>query len=348
MMQGPQARTDERVRADSVPPAGAPLRVLVVAASRGILGGQAVQAERLLARLREEPALAVGFLPINPRFAGLLGRLQRVKYARTVLTMLRYVVALLWRVRRYDVIHVFSASYFSFVLAPTPAILIARLYGKKVLLNYHSGEAADHLARWRRTALPTIRLADIVAVPSDYLVDVFARFGLRARAVCNHVEAEHYSVRARLPLRPSFLANRNFEAHYGVDTVLRAFALIQQRHPQARLTVAGDGSCRAELERLARALGLRHVAFTGQVAPERMRELYDAADIYLNGSTVDKLVWGRSKKSPAARPTSRLGAAPMSFPRSSLAYSMRPALRSTPAGWTTGLSAASPQATTWG
>jgi hypothetical protein len=67
-------------------------------------------------------------------------------------TSLLYVATLLAKVRKYDVVHVFSASYFSFVLAPTPAILIARLYGKKVLLNYHSGEAEDHLERWQRTA----------------------------------------------------------------------------------------------------------------------------------------------------------------------------------------------------
>jgi glycosyltransferase involved in cell wall biosynthesis len=268
---------------------GAPLSVLVVAASRGILGGQAVQAERLIEGLREEPSLEVGFLPINPRWPGLLGRMQRVKYVRTVLTMLLYLASLVARVRRYDVIHVFSASYFSFVLAPTPAILVARLYGKRVLLNYHSGEAADHLARWRRTALPTLRLADSIVVPSGYLVEVFARFGLRARAVFNHVEPGEGSARERVPLRPVFLANRNFEPHYGVDTVLRAFALIQERHPDASLTVAGDGGQRAALERLARELGLRNVEFTGQVAPERMRGLYDAADIYLNGSTVDNM-----------------------------------------------------------
>ena len=288
-MQKQPPSKDEQTRAAAAPQACAPVRVLVVAASRGILGGQAVQAERLIARLRAEPTLEVGFLPINPRFTGLLGRLQRVKYARTILTMLRYVATLLWRVRRYDVVHVFSASYFSFVLAPTPALLVGKLYGKKVLLNYHSGEAADHLARWRRTAIPTIRLADMLAVPSDYLVDVFARFGLRARAVFNHVEAADYTARTREPLRPLFLANRNFEPHYGVDTVLRAFALIQGRCPQARLTVAGDGPQRAALERLARELHLQHVEFTGQVAPEQMRALYDAADIYLNGSTVDNM-----------------------------------------------------------
>src|SRR6185295_3116641 len=103
----------------------------------------------------------------------------------------------------YDVVHIFSASYFSFVLAQTPAIIIAKLLGKKILLNYHSGEAEDHLTRWR-SASPTIRLANEVAVPSEYLVRVFARFGIKARAINNLIELEHFTFRKRRPLAPRF------------------------------------------------------------------------------------------------------------------------------------------------
>jgi hypothetical protein len=127
------------------------VRVLMVAPSFDILGGQSVQAARLLDRLSEESSLEVSFLPINPRLPGVLRYLQKIKYVRTVVTSIVYIATLLLRVYRYDVIHVFSASYFSFVLAPTPAILIGRLFGRKVLLNYHSGEADDHLRRWRRS-----------------------------------------------------------------------------------------------------------------------------------------------------------------------------------------------------
>ena len=205
------------------------MRVLIVAPSLDILGGQAVQAERLITHWRAEPGLAVGFLPINPRLPGCLRKLQSTKYPRTIVTSIWYCSSLLRRVPGYDVVHTFSASYFSFVLAPTPAILIAKLFGKKVLLNYHAGEADDHLNRWSRTAIPTIRLADQIAVPSEYLVSVFARHDLRARAIFNIIGTETFRFRERRPLRPLFLSNRNLELHYGVDRVLRAFGLISNR-----------------------------------------------------------------------------------------------------------------------
>src|SRR5258705_6131820 len=138
------------------------LRVLIVAPSTDILGGQAVQASRLLAQLRAEPSVEVGFLPVNPRFPRQIRRLQKIKYVRTIITSALYSIALLARVRQFDVIHVFSASYFSFLLAPTPAILTSKLYGKRVVLNYRSGEAEDHLRSWRRTAGSVLRLADAI------------------------------------------------------------------------------------------------------------------------------------------------------------------------------------------
>ncbi len=264
-----------------------PLRLLIVAPSFDILGGQAVQAARLLKRLSQERRLEVGFLAINPRLPGPLRWLQKIKYMRTAVTSIAYLASLLRRVGGYDVIHIFSASYFSFVIAPTPAILIGKLYGKKLLLNYHSGEARDHLRRWRRSVIPTLRLVDEIAVPSEYLVRVFAEFGLHAKPIPNLIETDTFCFRERRPLRAIFLSNRNFEVHYGVDRVLRAFAIVQQRLPEARLIIAGDGPARASLEELARDLKLRNTKFTGRVPHDRISELYDAADIFLNASEVD-------------------------------------------------------------
>ncbi|MDQ2856231.1 MAG: glycosyltransferase family 4 protein, partial [Acidobacteriota bacterium] len=146
--------------------------------------------------------------------------------------------------------------------------------------------AEDHLARWP-SAIRTLRLADEIAVPSEYLVRVLARFGLPARAIYNTIEPEAFRFRERVPLRPVFLSNRNLESHYGVDVVLRAFATMQKDFPDARLTVAGDGSQRRLLEQLASELKMQNVEFKGQVDHDDAFALYDAADIYLNGSKID-------------------------------------------------------------
>jgi len=263
------------------------LRVLIVAASLDILGGQAVQAERLVRHLQQEPSVEVSFLPINPRLPGKLRKLQSIKYVRTLTTSILYVLNLLREVRKFDVVHIFSASYLSFLIAPSPAIFVSKFYRKKIVLNYHSGEAEDHLRRWRRSTIPILNLCDAIAVPSDYLVRVFASFGLKATAIYNIIELDQFAFRERTPLRPIFLSNRNLEAHYGVDCVLRAFALIQRYVPEAVLTVVGDGSQKQALEQLKTELDLRQTSFTGRVEHEEIYRQYSAADVFLNGSRID-------------------------------------------------------------
>ena len=264
------------------------LRILIAAPSLDILGGQSRQAVRLREGLSREPDLEIGFVPHNPRLPGVLRSLQRIKYVRTVLTTLYYVLLLLWRVRQYDIIHIFSASYYSYSFCVIPALFIARLYGKKSIVNYRSGEAEDHLENWK-TAVPTLRWADELVAPSGYLVDVFARYGLRARAIHNIVELNRFSFRERHRLRPIFLTSRLLEPLYNVACVLRAFAIIQKRYPEATLTVAADGYLRAELEALACELQLRHCEFIGFVPFDKMPALYDAADIYLSATSIDNM-----------------------------------------------------------
>jgi len=252
-----------------------------------ILGGQAVQAERLIRHLQNEPSARVSFLPINPRLPGILRKLQSIKYVRTVTTSILYILNLLREVRKYDVIHIFSASYLSFLIAPTPAILVSKLYGKKILLNYHSGEAEDHLRRWPRSTRNILKLVDKVVVPSEYLVRVFAKFGFDTCAIFNLIDLDRFEYRQRTSLRPIFLSNRNLEVHYGVDCLLRAFAYIQREVPDAVLTVVGDGSQRESLKNLASELHLQRTTFTGRVEHEEINRHYSASDIYLNASKVD-------------------------------------------------------------
>lgn len=270
-------------------PSARPIRVCLVAPSLHILGGQAVAAQRLLERLRAVPGLEVGFVPHDPRGNALLRALQRVKYVRTIATSVAYVASLLRELPKYDVVHVFSASYWSFLLAPTPAILIGKWLGKRVVVNYRSGEAEDHLRTWPRTAIPTLRRADGIVTPSEYLVDVFSRFGLRAESISNFVDPDAVRYRRRTTLQPVFLSNRNFQALYNVPCVLRAFGVIQARLPQARLIVIGDGPERERVHETARSLALRNVEFVGPVRPADMGAWYDAADVYLNASDIDNM-----------------------------------------------------------
>ena len=268
---------------------GNKIRVCIAAPSLEFYAGQAIQGVRLMRALGGEPELEIGFVPHNPPLPGALRWLQRIKYLRTGVTTFYYLLLLLWRLPRYDIVHVFSASYWSYLLSVTPPWLVARLYRKKIILNYRSGEAEDHLRRWPRTTVPLMKRMDAIVVPSAYLVGVFAKFGLKARSIYNIVDTGHFSYRERAALKPKFMCCRLLEPLYNVANVIRAFRLIKDEVPEATLTIAADGSQRANLEKLVADLKLDSVTFIGRVPFEQMPDLYDAHDVHLIGNDIDNM-----------------------------------------------------------
>jgi glycosyltransferase involved in cell wall biosynthesis len=259
-----------------------------VTPSLRILGGQSVQADRLLKAWADDPEVSAWLVPHDPLPPAPVRWARSVKYLRTLVTEATYLPLLFRELKKADVVHVFSASYFSFLLAPLPAMLIARLLGRPVVLNYRSGEAPDHLkrsaiARW------ALRGVDRNVVPSRFLAEVFEQFGIGSTIVPNVVLLDRFPYRRRVPLRPRLLSTRNFDALYNIACTLRAFRLVQNRHPDASLTLVGGGPEELRLKALAQSLGLQHVSFTGRVAPEQIADYYASHDIYVQSADIDNM-----------------------------------------------------------
>jgi glycosyltransferase involved in cell wall biosynthesis len=158
-----------------------------------------------------------------------------------------------------------------------------------VILNYHSGEALDHLRRSALARFVMRRWVDRAVVPSPVLRDIFARFGITAEVVPNTIDLARFAYRPRDPLRPRLISTRNFEPLYNVACTMRAFARIQARYPAASLTLVGSGSQEGALRTLAATLGLQRVIFAGKVAPSRMPGFYADADLYVQTPTIDNM-----------------------------------------------------------
>ena len=237
-------------------------RILIVAPSMRIMGGQAVNAKQLL-RDFKRVGIKADFQPINPKPPGILAYAENIKFVRTAIVSLCYVISLLWRVPKYDIVHIFSASYLSFVISQAPAIFVSRLYGKKIVLNYRSGECDDHLKRWKWIVFPILRQIDRIVVPSGFLVEVFAKHGFDAIAISNVVDETSFPFVPRSAKRHKILVPRMLEPIYNVECSIRAFAIVKRQVPNAKLTVLGDGSQARYLKQLVADLKLSDVTFLG-------------------------------------------------------------------------------------
>jgi glycosyltransferase involved in cell wall biosynthesis len=268
--------------------AAQPVRVAIIAPSTRWIGGQGVQANLLARRWREDPAVKIDLIPIDPEFPRWLGWAERIPYVRTLARTPLYLAAL-WRgMRDAEIVHIFSASYWSFLLAPAPALLVAKLRKKATLINYHSAEARDHLRRWRTAAL-ILRRADRLVVPSAYLAEVFREFDLRAAVVPNAVDLDQFTYRPRKPLKPSLLCTRGFDPYYSADLVVRAFERIKNEIHEAYLYLVGKGGTEKAVRTLVRELGLTDVEFTGPVSHDEIGRFYRQSDIFINASWLDNM-----------------------------------------------------------
>ena len=71
----------------------------------------------------------------------------------------------------------------------------------------------------------------------------------------------------------------------GLPVTLRAFSAFLKQHPNATLTIAGEGPLLPDLQKFARELGIAHrVSFTGFVSQEQLREIYYRSHIFLHPS----------------------------------------------------------------
>lgn len=250
-----------------------------------IVGGQSIQADRLRRAFAAHFEVDLRFRAIDPKLPSFL---RKIPIVRTVANAAVYYGMLVKGVLWADVIHAFTSSFWGYTLWVIPAVWLARRMGRKAIVNYRDGRAEHHLRDWP-TAVATLRQVDRIVVPSRYLVEVFARFGLAAEVVPNTIDVSAFRRRDRTVLRPVFLTNRGLEPLYDIPCTLRAFRLIQDRYPEARYIIANDGPLRAELEALASELGLRDVTFTGAVSQKQMAELYDSADIYVMSPRIDNM-----------------------------------------------------------
>jgi phosphatidylinositol alpha-mannosyltransferase len=178
-------------------------------------------------------------------------------------------------------------------LAPTLGLvgpLAAWDVGLPVVATFHSWFPRSALAWTFRRPLQhwLDRHAAAIAV-SQPVVDAHARyFNADWEIIPNGVDTEFFHPNGRAaaaagPGSPHLLFLGRLDPRNGVETVIKAMPTVLERHPDATLTVAGDGPLRPIYERLAGPVADR-VRFIGRVNGNRP-EVYGSADLYLCPTT---------------------------------------------------------------
>jgi glycosyltransferase involved in cell wall biosynthesis len=190
----------------------------------------------------------------------------------------------------YDVVLVDVFGLRAFVYESL-TILLARLWRKRLVVFLHSGSMREFVERWPRWTRFILSRADLVLVPHRFLKEELRPLGVRVDGVVpNFINLESYTFRERSVLAPRFLYLRGTHPIYNAPMALKAFAKIQSKYPDARLTLLGkEGADSDHCRTLADSLKLRNVTFLGIVPKEKIPVLADEHDIYLQTSRVDNM-----------------------------------------------------------
>lgn len=275
------------IRQATRPAQPAPLKVGIVCHFPPPPGGMPGQAEALAQGLGQ-CGVEIVRIPTNLNGNRLTAALDGVRVLRSIVRFPVFLCRLLLAIRQVTTLHVLSCCGLYFFLFTIPPVLLGRWLGRRVVLNYRGGEAREFFARWPRLIPWVVGHAHLIVVPSEFLREVFAEIGFEAHIIRNGCSLDRFARPPQARFEPVFIVARHLEALYNVGCVLRAFQLITQRRPDAKLIVLGGGPEEMSLKGLARQLGIEAaVSFVGYVSSERTPEFYRLASIALNGSNID-------------------------------------------------------------
>lgn len=241
-----------------------------------------------LSQLIAKEGLSVNVIQTNrdyrPQF------IKKVIGLRALFRLIPYFICLYTQTKKADVVHIMANSGWSWHLFALPAIFIAKVRHKAVVVNYHGGDAENFFSKSWSSVYKSIKRVESVVVPSPFLGRVFKHYGQDTLVIPNVVDIEVKGKRLRSfdPDNLHFIVTRNLEAIYGIDTIIKAFSVIIQKYPQARLSIAGSGGELHNLELCVKQYDLeKSVFFTGRLDASEIAKLYQSADVLINASVID-------------------------------------------------------------
>ena len=206
----------------------------------------------------------------------------------SVAKRIKAVFALLSKGRKYDVFHIHACSDRGFL----PAILginIGRLLKKRIVLTFHGGGAEGFFRKKERFVKRYLSRTSANIVLSGFIGRVFDRYGIPYTVIPNVLEADGSAFRARTEIHPRFIGIRSLTETYNIKCTLRAFAIVLEKYPDARLTLLGGGALKAQLEQFVADHHIQNVTFVGQVPNTEISRYLDEADIMVSSSRFDNM-----------------------------------------------------------
>lgn len=244
-----------------------PRILMIISLFKPIVGGTEKQAEQLAKRLREK-GVKIFFLTRKLKGSPELEIIENIPVYRKIKTIefgffwgISYLFStllfLIQNRKEYDLIHCHHLQGFHSLAA----ILIKRLFNKKVIIKVAGGGSLGDIAAIKKRKLGRIylwflRKADRVISVSNEITCQLKEHGFSLSQIAeipNGVDLQKFRVQDRsLPSEKRLLIYiGRFDHGKGLEDLLSAFKKVHESQPGTQLLLVGDGGEKEKLLRLA-------------------------------------------------------------------------------------------------
>lgn len=184
-------------------------------------------------------------------------------------------------------IDTFSTANFYFTFLCSQWARILKLPYINIL---HGGNLPSRLKQNPFLCELIFKNAKYLVAPSNYLKDVYERYGYSVKMIPNIISLEHYKFKERQQIQPKLLWVRAFDQIYNPEMAIEVLKLVLQKYPEAELCMVGpikDQSYNNTLQ-LVSNYSLEHkVKFTGVLSKTVWHQLAEQYDIFINTTNID-------------------------------------------------------------
>jgi len=206
-----------------------------------------------------------------------------------------------------DVVHS-QCEFFSYQFAAR----ISRITGAPLVHTYHtlyeqyltsyiipSKRLGDYLAKV--LSRRRLKRVDTLVAPTQKVENTLQNYGMRApiSVVPSGISLDQHHQRLSAQERQEkrralgigdedqVLINLGrLGGEKNLDELITLFAEARKQNDGLKFLIVGDGPARADLEKLAKELGVQeHVIFTGMVPPAQVQNYYQLGDVFVSAST---------------------------------------------------------------
>jgi len=188
----------------------------------------------------------------------------------------------------YVLIDVYSTQNFWYAVIIAK---LARLFSVKYIPILHGGDLISRFNHSKKETALLLKNAYYIVSPSEYLKKEVEALGFdHVVNISNSLELKEYQFKNRAIIQPKLLWVRAFNEIYNPMMAIKTIEVLQEKYPQATLTMVGpdkDGSL-IECVDYAKAKKL-NICFKGKLKKKEWINLAANFDIFINTTRIDNI-----------------------------------------------------------